>query len=50
MKLHNDLTGIIIGCGSIGERHLNNLISLGVRNVTVYDQNTSKALDLAKIK
>lgn len=37
-----DLKGLIIGCGSIGERHLHNLKKIGVQNIGVYD--TSKAI------
>jgi len=37
----------VIGCGSIGQRHVQNLISLG-QNVTIYDSNLDLAKKIAK--
>ncbi|OLC36860.1 MAG: hypothetical protein AUH84_00470 [Thaumarchaeota archaeon 13_1_40CM_4_38_7] len=37
-KSIKNLTGLVIGCGSIGERHLRNLKKIGVRKILVYDK------------
>jgi len=36
-----DLKFLIIGCGSIGQRHINNLLSIGIKNIEVFDSNKS---------
>jgi len=36
-----DLRFLIIGCGSIGQRHINNLLSIGIKNIEVFDSNKS---------
>lgn len=36
-----NLSGIIIGLGSIGNRHLNNLMSLGLSNLNVVRRSSS---------
>ena len=33
---------LIVGCGSIGERHLKNLLALGVSEVSVWDPDTAR--------
>lgn len=40
----NNLQGLIVGCGSIGERHLYNLKKLGVTNLAICDS-SKKILD-----
>jgi len=47
-KQTETLKGLIIGCGSIGERHLYNLQRLGITNITVCDQDKTKANQLAQ--
>ena len=42
------LKGLIIGCGSIGERHLYNLKKLGIRNIAIHDMDATKMNLLAK--
>jgi predicted dehydrogenase len=44
----NDLNGLIIGCGSIGTRHLHNLKSLGFSNIAIYDEDKQKVNELSK--
>ena len=29
----------VIGCGSIGQRHIKNLLKMGINEIEVYDQN-----------
>jgi len=49
MKNKNvDLKGLIIGCGSIGARHLYNLKSLGFSTIAIFDENKQKLNDLSK--
>jgi predicted dehydrogenase len=43
-----NLRGLIIGCGSIGERHLYNLKRLGITNIMLCDQDKEKANQLAQ--
>jgi len=45
---NSDLKGLIIGCGSIGSRHLHNLKSLGFSNIAIYDENKMKLNTLSK--
>ncbi len=47
-KQTENLKGLIIGCGSIGERHLYNLQRLGITNIIVCDQDKTKANQLAQ--
>ena len=35
-----NLRGLIIGCGSIGNRHLNNLKNLGIDDISIFDTDT----------
>ncbi len=39
---------LIVGCGSIGKRHLRNLSHLGVKNIVVFDQNETRREEAAK--
>lgn len=39
---------LIIGGGSIGQRHLKNLLSLGCKNISLVETNLGRAEDLAK--
>ena len=34
---YNNLRGLIIGCGSIGERHLHNIKKIGVKDIAILD-------------
>jgi predicted dehydrogenase len=43
-----DLNALIVGCGSIGTRHLHNLKSLGLSNIAIYDENKTKLNKLSK--
>jgi predicted dehydrogenase len=36
------LSGLIIGCGSIGERHLFNLQKLGLKDIIIYDKDLTQ--------
>jgi len=42
------LQGLVIGCGSIGERHLFNLKKFGIKNLGIYDEDIKKMDQLAK--
>ena len=35
----NDIRTLVSGCGSIGRRHIENLLSLGMNSVVVFDPN-----------
>ena len=37
MKKENKINFLIVGCGSIGQRHIDNLLSLGQKNIKIYD-------------
>jgi len=37
-----NLHGLIIGCGSIGQRHLHNLKKIGLNNISIYDMDKKK--------
>lgn len=39
---------LIIGCGSIGTRHLHNLKTLGLNNIAIYDVDRKKADELSR--
>lgn len=43
-----NLKGLIVGCGSIGTRHLHNLKSLGFYNIAIYDANKQTLDELSK--
>ncbi len=43
-----NLKGLVIGCGSIGERHLYNLKKMGFTNIAIVDSNKSKIQDITK--
>ena len=43
-----DLKGLIIGCGSIGERHIFNLKKLGIENIAVFDFSQTRLKLIAK--
>lgn len=43
-----NLRGLVVGCGSIGERHLHNLQRLGISNIAICDQDKIKADLLAQ--
>jgi len=43
-----DISGLIIGCGSIGERHLYNLKKIGINNLSVFDKNKLQAEKISK--
>lgn len=47
-KQTKNLRGLIVGCGSIGERHLYNLQRLGITDLIVCDQDKTKANHLAQ--
>ncbi len=40
---------VVIGCGSIGQRHIQNLYSLGARDISVFDVDKSKLEKIRKI-
>lgn len=48
IKQNNNLKGLIIGCGSIGERHLHNLLSIGIKNMIIYDKDEFRVNQLSK--
>ncbi len=39
---------LVIGCGSIGQRHIKNLLSLGEKNIQVYDTNFDLSKKISK--
>ena len=39
---------MIIGCGSIGERHLYNLKNLGIENISIFDTDSKRLSSLSK--
>ena len=45
---NHDMKGLIIGCGSIGSRHLHNLKTLGFSNVAICDEDKQKVHKLSK--
>ena len=48
IRQKENLRGLVVGCGSIGERHLHNLLRLGVSNIVICDQDKTKADLLAQ--
>ncbi len=48
MKKENKINFLIIGCGSIGQRHIENLLSLGQKNIKIYDSNCVLAKKISK--
>lgn len=44
----HDMNGLIIGCGSIGSRHLHNLKTLGFSNIAIFDEDKQKVNELSK--
>lgn len=44
----HDMKGLIVGCGSIGERHLHNLKTLGFSDIVICDEDKQKTNDLSK--
>ena len=38
----------VIGCGSIGQRHIRNLLSLGINDIVIYDSNQRLLKEVAK--
>ena len=45
---YNNLRGLIIGCGSIGERHLHNIKKIGVKDIAILDINKLVLNNLSK--
>ena len=48
IKQNSKLKGLVIGCGSIGTRHLHNLKTLGLKNIAIYDIDRKKINELSK--
>ena len=46
-KKSRELKILIIGCGSIGERHLHNLNYLGMKKIAILDVNKKRVLELS---
>jgi len=42
------LSGLIIGGGSIGQRHIFNLLKLGEKNISIYDNNEIVSKNISK--
>ena len=42
------LKGLIIGCGSIGERHIHNLQKIGIKDLSIYDISKTRVDALSK--
>tara|TARA_Y100000310_G_scaffold333621_1_gene411545 strand:- start:3075 stop:4115 length:1041 start_codon:yes stop_codon:yes gene_type:complete len=45
---YNNLRSLIIGCGSIGERHLHNIKKIGIKDIGILDTNKTRVNSLAK--
>ena len=43
-----NMKGLIIGCGSIGKRHLHNLKKIGIKNIAICDTDKKKVNELAR--
>lgn len=39
---------LVLGCGSIGRRHVGNLVSLGEKNIDVYDRDAKRSASVAR--
>ena len=49
MKNHlSNMKGLIIGCGSIGQRHLHNLKKIGIKNIAICDKDKKRVNELSK--
>jgi predicted dehydrogenase len=44
----NKLKALVIGCGSIGERHLHNLKKIGIKNIAIFDMDRKKVETLSR--
>ncbi len=47
MKKKSSLKGLIVGCGSIGERHLHNLKHFGIDNIAICDYDRKRINELS---
>jgi len=47
-KNYNNLRSLIIGCGSIGERHLHNIKKIGIKDIGILDTNKTRVNSLSK--
>lgn len=47
MKKFANMKGLIIGCGSIGERHLYNLKKIGIKDIAICDTDSNRVNRLA---
>ena len=45
---YKNLRGLIIGCGSIGERHLHNIKKIGIKDIGILDINKIRVNNLSK--
>ena len=45
---YNNLRSLIIGCGSIGERHLHNIKKIGIKDLGILDTNKTRVNSLSK--
>lgn len=45
---YNNLRSLIIGCGSIGERHLHNIKKIGIKDIGILDTNKTRVDSLSK--
>lgn len=48
MKKENKINFLIVGCGSIGQKHIENLLSLGQENIKIYDVDYILAKNISK--
>jgi len=48
MKKENKINFLIVGCGSIGQRHIENLLSLEQKNIKIYDTDYVLAKKISK--
>ena len=48
MKKKNKINFLIVGCGSIGQRHLENLLSLDQKNIKIYYTDCALAKKISK--
>ena len=39
---YKELRGLVIGCGSIGERHIHNLKKIGIKELGIFDINQKR--------